>query len=165
MKTTQHLALSRCPHCNTADPTLQCVHLYSAAPMKSTPIPFPADGYVIQWHIYSCASCVGLVAAAILAQRNMSNSAIEAEALWIIPAFAGISADIPSRAANYLNQSRQTLSSPRRTTSGSMPTMSDMLITTLLGRELGIDADVPACCVGLAMLDYLAVRVLTADMD
>jgi hypothetical protein len=59
MQTTSHLPLSRCPHCNTANPTLQHIHSYNAVPMKTTLIPLP-PGYVIQWHIYICASCAGI---------------------------------------------------------------------------------------------------------
>jgi hypothetical protein len=42
----------------------------------------------------------------------MSKHAIEGPALWTIPEVGAISADIPPRAASYLNQSRETLSSP-----------------------------------------------------
>jgi hypothetical protein len=110
--TTAHFPLPRCPHCNTANPTLQRIHNYNAVPMKVRLFSYPGDGWVIQWHIYACASCTGIVAASLPVQREMGATAIEGVARWIVPAVDTISADIPSRAANYLNQSRETLSSP-----------------------------------------------------
>jgi hypothetical protein len=103
--------LSALQYCSTAHPTLQRVHVYNASPMKTTLIPLPGDGYLILWHIYICASCAGLVAAATTVSRNI-NHAMEGPAQWTVPKLEALSADIPSRAASYLNQSRETLSSP-----------------------------------------------------
>jgi Domain of unknown function (DUF4145) len=112
MKTTTHFNLPRCPHCNTANPTLQRVTQCNAVPQKTALIPFPGPGYYIQWHIYICASCAGLVAAATTIQQNYGHSPIEGPALWVVPELNALSPDIPPRAASYLAQARETLSSP-----------------------------------------------------
>jgi hypothetical protein len=128
MKTTAHLPLSRCPHCNTANPTLQRVHNYNAIPSKTTLIPYQGDGYVIQWHIYICASCAGLVGAATTIARSMSGDPIEGHAMWLVPELGTISPDIPPRAASYLNQARETLSSPSASVMMSASAVDAMLI-------------------------------------
>jgi Domain of unknown function (DUF4145) len=127
IKTTGHLGLSRCPHCNTANPTLNRIHNVNAFPMKATIIPFPGDGWLIQWHIYICASCAGLVAAALPIQRGLGGNAVEGESQWLVPKVDAISMDIPARAANYLNQARETLSSPSASVTMSASAVDAML--------------------------------------
>lgn len=112
MKTTQQLSLPRCPHCNTANPTIHRLGHHPMVPQKSSLIPFPGPGWVIQWHVYGCASCAGLVAAATVIDQRNSNSFIEGEVLWTVPELTALSPDIPQRAAKYLAQARETLSSP-----------------------------------------------------
>jgi hypothetical protein len=69
-------------------------------------------GGSIQWHVYICASCAGLVAAAFAIPQQLTNQVVARDAAWLVPKVGQISADIPARAASYLNQARETLASP-----------------------------------------------------
>jgi hypothetical protein len=73
-----------------------------------------ADGaQLLQWHIYICQSCAGLVAAAAAipsSQINFVNDS--AIAIWVVPQPDSLSTDIPPKAARFLIQARETLSSP-----------------------------------------------------
>jgi glutaredoxin len=110
--TTSHFPLPRCPHCHTANPTLSRFHTYVAEPKKTRLFSYPGEGFAIQWHIYSCASCTGIVAAAISVPQRAGANPMEATARRIVPSVDAISEDIPQLAASYLDQSRETISSP-----------------------------------------------------
>jgi Domain of unknown function (DUF4145) len=82
-----------------------------AKPQYATQIGVHQNNY-LQWHVYTCESCSGLVAVgAVVAQVHISTAFV-AQARWIVPSVQIISSDVPPRAANYLNQARETLSSP-----------------------------------------------------
>jgi hypothetical protein len=114
LKTGPQLALARCPHCSTANPTLVRRVNFAVQPGKAA----YADQIQVQifrwlqWHVYSCESCGGLVAAGIVVEHSQMNAAVTGVAKWLVPGVQAISTDIPPRAANYLKQARETVSSP-----------------------------------------------------
>jgi hypothetical protein len=109
MRTSEQLGLQRCPHCNTANPSLGRRHVFAVQPGKQS-LQLPGNRH-LQWHVYSCASCGGLVGAATPV-AGPGNLQVDAAAEWIVPAVAAISTDIPQAAARYLIQARETLASP-----------------------------------------------------
>ena len=109
--TNAQLAINRCPHCNTANPTLARAHHLNAQPQKLALVPM-SPGEWIQWHIYICGSCAGLVAAAVALPQSLISQVVARDAAWLVPKVGPISTDIPARAASYLNQARETLASP-----------------------------------------------------
>ena len=110
--TAQNLALDRCPHCFTATPTLNRQHVLSAQPGKAAAIAMTGPGEYLQWHVYICTSCAGLVAAAATITGNQISYTTSLPAPRIVPDIAALSADIPPKPARYLLQARETLSSP-----------------------------------------------------
>jgi hypothetical protein len=123
---TGHLALSRCPHCSTANPTLTRKTTVLAQPGKQH---FLAQigGGVLQWHIYCCESCAGLVAGAVRAIVAQSSIPVESNIWWLVPIVQSISTDVPAQAARYLTQARETLSSPDSSVMTSASAVDAML--------------------------------------
>src|ERR1700729_4069532 len=123
---THHLALQRCPHCRTANPTL---------PRKTTVITQPGKqhflrqigGNGLQWHIYACESCAGLVAGAVMTPVHQGTTPSESQIHWLVPLVQSISADIPPRAARFLNQAQETISSPDSSVMTSASAVDAML--------------------------------------
>jgi hypothetical protein len=109
--TTPNLALARCPHCFTANPTLNRHHVLTVQSAKGG-LAAIGGPHHIQWHIYICTSCAGLVAAGALVQGNQVQNPPAIPAVKMVPQVTDLSADIPASAARYLNQARETLSSP-----------------------------------------------------
>ncbi|MDE2466766.1 MAG: DUF4145 domain-containing protein [Alphaproteobacteria bacterium] len=109
MKTTEQLGLQRCPHCNTANPSIGRRHVFAVQPSKAA---FQLHNQLLQWHVYSCASCGGLVGAATPIIQAHATFTVDQLAQWIVPAATTISSDIPQAAARYLTQARETLASP-----------------------------------------------------
>jgi len=70
------------------------------------------NGSWLQWHIYTCSSCGGLVGAAIPVAQVQTGAPLTQQAHWIVPTVVTISSDIPQAAARYLTQARETLASP-----------------------------------------------------
>jgi hypothetical protein len=110
IRTTEQLGLQRCPHCNTANPSIGRRHTFAVQPSKQA-FQLPSDQW-LQWHIYVCASCGGLVGAAIPVIQAQGSVALNQPAQWIVPTITIISSDIPQAAARYLTQARETLASP-----------------------------------------------------
>jgi len=124
--TTQNLALERCPHCFTANPTLNRVHVLMAQAGKGLVAPVGGSQYM-QWHVYTCTSCAGLVAAATIVGANQSHSPQSQTAVMLVPEIAGLSADIPAQPARFLQQARETLSSPSASVMTSASAVDAML--------------------------------------
>lgn len=115
LRTNQQLQMARCPHCSTANPTLVRRAKVDVQPQKeSYAIQVGVQaGQFLQWHVYTCESCGGLVAAgAIVHNVHLKNAGFTAPVAWIVPAALALSTDIPERPANYLRQAQETLSSP-----------------------------------------------------
>jgi hypothetical protein len=108
--TTDHFALHRCPHCSTANPTIFRQTKINVTP-KKPPFSLPA-GQLLQWSVYCCESCGGLVAAASQVSITAINMPLTTPAKWIVPSIQSLSSDIPASASRYLAQARETLSSP-----------------------------------------------------
>src|ERR1039458_8157187 len=83
LSSTNHLSMSRCPHCSTANPTLAKMHQLSVQPMKHNFIA-QVGGLPITWHIYICASCAGLVAGATMDNPQLVSTGPE-QIYWIVP--------------------------------------------------------------------------------
>lgn len=110
LTTTEQLGLQRCPHCNTANPSIGRKHTFPIQPSKQA---FQLhNNYILQWHVYACASCGGLVGAATPIQQGQINFVLTQPVQWIVPTVMAISSDIPPTAARYLTQARETLASP-----------------------------------------------------
>lgn len=111
-----HLALQRCPHCHTANPTLSRRVTMPTQPGKvayATQVGVFNNNNFLQWQVHACESCGGLVAAAIIVPQALSAAAQNGQPIkWLVPGMQVLSADVPPRAANYLTQARETLSSP-----------------------------------------------------
>lgn len=110
IETTEQLGLDRCPHCNTANPSIGRRHVFVAQPCKAALR--VRGGYALQWHVYICASCGGLVGAAVPVLPEQGNMPVHQPALWIVPTATTVSSDIPPAAARYLTQAHETLASP-----------------------------------------------------
>jgi hypothetical protein len=105
--------IERCPHCNTAHPTLNYKHHYWDSRIKSGPVSV--------WFVYICASCQDLVAARVLLDApeldNANLLAIDllrrnVTVLQFLPKERGVDGDIPERPRSYLLQAMNSLSSP-----------------------------------------------------
>ncbi len=125
LTSTPHLSLARCPHCNTANPTISRVHQFGFQPMKKE---FAAQvaGKQINWHVYVCASCAGLIGAGSLPEPGQIFQVPE-QIYWIVPNPKSISLDIPKSAARYLGQARETLASPAASVMMSASAVDAML--------------------------------------
>ena len=66
----------------------------------------------MQWHVYICESCAGLVAAGTIVSGGQINTPSAQQADQLVPTVAAASAEIPARPSRYLAQARETLSSP-----------------------------------------------------
>jgi hypothetical protein len=115
LTTADHLSLQRCPHCNIANPNFGRRAIAAIQPGKPefAALTGAINNRTLQWHIYLCSSCGGLAAAATLVPTMQANAGIVQPAVWIVPApDTQLSKDIPASATRYLNQARETLSSP-----------------------------------------------------
>ena len=125
LRTAEHLSLQRCPHCNTANPTIHRRTNFAVQPQKEAhQIP---GNFFVQWHVYVCASCAGLVAAGVPVHPSMANAAQLLPVQWLVPEVVRISTDIPQSAAKYLAQARETLSSPAASVMMSAAAVDAML--------------------------------------
>jgi hypothetical protein len=124
--TTDHLGVERCPHCNTANPTLARRQWFYVQPRKAAYLTAIGGGH-IQWHVYSCESCGGLAAAACLPSNQLVTSPQIQPAMWIVPAPKPISSDVPQPAARYLLRARETISSPEASVVMSASAVDAML--------------------------------------
>jgi hypothetical protein len=125
IRTSEHLGLQRCPHCNTANPSIERRHFFVLQPSKAA-FELPSSKW-LQWHVYACASCGGLVAAATAVIQAHTNSPQTQPAEWIVPTVTVISSDIPRAAARYLTQARETLASPAASVMMSAAAVDAML--------------------------------------
>jgi hypothetical protein len=125
LTTTAHLGLQRCPHCNTANPTIARQHSLATTPSKTNYA--LALGSVMQWHVYVCLSCGGLVGAATVISQNLVLLPQPFPIQWLVPVVQQVSKDIPKAAAQYLEQARETLSSPAASVMTSASAVDAML--------------------------------------
>jgi hypothetical protein len=109
--TNANLELARCPHCSTANPTLSRKHSLIAQAAKGHFVS-PASGKWMQWHVYICESCAGLVAAGTVITANQINYTLAEPVVRLVPPVEAVSADVPAQPSRYLMQARETLSSP-----------------------------------------------------
>jgi len=123
---TQHLALPRCPHCRTATPTLTRKVVAAAQPGKQHYL-HQISGQALQWHVYACESCAGLIGAAIRVAPQQGTVVQEALIQWLVPQVDSISADLPPQATRYLTQARETISSPDSSVMTSASAVDAML--------------------------------------
>ena len=123
---TQHLALQRCPHCRTANPTLPRKTTVAAQPGKQHFLR-QIGGQVIQWHIYACESCAGLVGGGVMVAPHQSGTVANSQIHWLVPLVQSLSADIPSQASRYLMQAQETISSPDSSVMTSASAVDAML--------------------------------------
>lgn len=124
--TAQNLALERCPHCFTANPTLNRQQAITVQAAKTACVPANPGEY-LQWHVYICNSCAGLVAAASVIPGGQIMFSPSAPAAKVVPDIAKLSTDIPPQAARYLVQARETLSSPSASVITSASAVDAML--------------------------------------
>ncbi len=111
LTTASHLSLSRCPHCFVANPNISRRHVVSAKPGKAE-LAAAVGQNMLQWHIYICETCAGLVAGATIAEERFIQTPLSQPLVWLVPITDSISDDVPQKAARYLIQARDTLSSP-----------------------------------------------------
>ena len=96
MQLSNRLELSRCPHCNIANPNVTKVHAFeSNSANRNNPR---------TWITYVCQSCGG----AIIGSRNPQF----ATALEIFPASKNVDESIPDKAKQFLSQSLETIHAP-----------------------------------------------------
>src|SRR5437879_2172088 len=110
---SQHLSLKRCPHCAVANPTISNRVAFDATPARYETL--KGLGASLHWSVYACATCGGLVAAAVL--RAGDGRFLGAQpggfiAYWIVPRPRTVAASLPQRVAYYLSQAQETLTSP-----------------------------------------------------
>ena len=98
-----HLALDRCPHCGTANPTLSRRQTVNAQAGKGVFLSAESGQY-LQWHIYICESCAGLVAAGAIVAGNQLNFPNSLPAVRVVPGVGELSADIPPQPRRYLTR-------------------------------------------------------------
>lgn len=84
-------------------------------------------GQGLQWHVYACESCAGLVGAAIQVPVQQGAMVQEAPIRWLVPQINSISTDLPPQAARYLTQARETISSPDSSVMTSASAVDAML--------------------------------------
>jgi hypothetical protein len=123
---THHLALQRCPHCRTAIPTLTRKVTTFAQPGKQHFL-HQIQGQALQWHIYACESCGGLIGAAIRVAVQQASALQEGVIQWLVPHVDSVSSDLPPQAARYLAQARETISSPDSSVMTSASAVDAML--------------------------------------
>jgi Domain of unknown function (DUF4145) len=121
-----NLALQRCPHCSTANPTISFRAHVVSKPGKAVHIA-AAGGMNVIWSVYVCESCAGLVAAAGLHPQTIPSLTLGLAAKWVVPTIQSVSPDIPPQAARYLAQARETLSSPDSSVMTSASAVDAML--------------------------------------
>jgi hypothetical protein len=92
--TNPNLALDRCPHCFTANPTIHRHHVFHVQPGKGSHALAQSNRF-LQWHAYTCTSCAGLVAAASEIDGGQTMFSPSLPAIKIVPEIATLSADIP----------------------------------------------------------------------
>ncbi len=109
LKVAGHLTLDRCPHCATAHPTVVLRHSFTVTPRRAGALQAVA-GHSLQWGVYTCESCGGLVAAAIPTDQH--NDARMSSACWVVPAPRASRDDLPPRVQSFLKQAEETMSSP-----------------------------------------------------
>lgn len=104
------------------------VHQYTAAPKRGMGLAYAPDHH-LRWNIYVCASCGGIICAgAIVPAAYPPNQLFSLEAQWMVPELSGVlSDDIPPKAANFLTQARETLSSPSASVTMSASAVDAML--------------------------------------
>lgn len=89
------LSLDRCPHCTTATPTLEQMQTFSGrAP----------EGWECVWGVYRCTRC----SACVLAYASTEDTPVQG----YLPANQAVPADLPSKAAKFLEQAMATLHAP-----------------------------------------------------
>ena len=125
LKSSLHLSLQRCPHCNTANPTVSRQHVFQTTPSKENYALPPST--VFWWHVYVCLSCGGLVGGATTAAPMTAWGQQPLPVQWLVPAIQQVSTEIPPAAAQYLVQARETLSSPAASVMVSASAVDAML--------------------------------------
>jgi hypothetical protein len=111
LTSTEHLALARCPHCHTANPTLSRRATFAMQPRKPAFLALLGSAW-LQWHVYFCETCGGLCGAGISTHATQIQQPQLAVVEWLVPSIPSISSDVPASASRYLTQARETLSSP-----------------------------------------------------
>jgi Domain of unknown function (DUF4145) len=109
LEVAAHLALQRCPHCSTAHPTVSSHHSFGIVPKRPGALNSIA-AHGLQWFVYTCESCGGLIAAAVPLERNGAVRATAA--YWVVPAPRPKRDDLPPRAQSFLQQAEETMTSP-----------------------------------------------------
>jgi len=98
MRQLDYLPLDTCPHCSSAKPVLAILKRERLLDNRNS------TERLRHWAIYSCSVCGG----AILVEADAQAGSVFA----IYPEVKTFSADIPSRALEYLKQAKASLSSP-----------------------------------------------------
>jgi Domain of unknown function (DUF4145) len=93
---------TRCPHCGTANPTLERMWSSNGVIERGTPGPMQ------KWGAFACASCGSVV----LAQGKDGDAAESAEIAKVIPSAKSAHEDIPEPARTFLQQAFETLHAP-----------------------------------------------------
>lgn len=109
LRTAEHLNLSRCPHCSAATPTFARMHNFLFAP-KRVGVLNEKNKY--DWHIYVCNSCGGVICAATVVDSRTNTPVQTPNAIWLIPAPRSARTDLPPKAASYLDQAEEAMTSP-----------------------------------------------------
>ncbi len=108
---SSHLRVERCPHCALAHPAIVQQHAFDTSPAHK-----PRQGVsILQWNVFVCQACGGLLGAALPKAANGSFATIPGKPpkyQWVIPAPRALSGALPERVAYYLGQAHQTLTSP-----------------------------------------------------
>src|SRR5687768_9856375 len=104
-----HLALPRCPHCSTAHPTIVHRQQFNVVPKRPDSLAI-IGAKALQWVVYACESCGGLIAGAAALDQNDRQRTPHAQ--WVIPTPRSNSDDLPPRVQSFLKQAEETITSP-----------------------------------------------------
>lgn len=105
-----HLRLQRCPHCSVAHPAIISKATFDAKPGRQN-----KRAPILQWSVFACQTCGGLIGAAAAKNANGSLIVIPNVGVrygWLVPAPRQLSAALPERVGYYLGQAQETLTSP-----------------------------------------------------
>lgn len=101
---SQFLELARCPHCQTAVPTLASKAEFST---------LDHTGRLRRhWRAYVCKSCGGAVLAGALAVQIAPGEIRELEIAELYPVHTAVDETVPSRARDFLTQARESIHAP-----------------------------------------------------
>lgn len=98
----QLAGIARCPHCGTANPTLERVWRSDA------PIPRATPGPINMWAAYRCTSCGDVT----MAKGRDNDNAHKADIIEIFPAPRAAHEDLPPVAKKFLQQALEALHAP-----------------------------------------------------